>query len=219
MGRIVPRTLAAVAAGAGALAALVSGCNPFAHHFSTADEGRAYLLERLEQKYGMPFDVADGQFGDEAVTYYSGQVAPTDRPDQQAGARITTYGMLTDDWAVWLFADRLMAVPLDACARAAGVTASCDVRPRMPNTTKTWTPDTPIDTFVAEAKPRVHVQAEFVATDADELAPQIAALAGDLAAAPYPWTLYVTQGVGNVVFHLHSGDAVPSVADIRGRLH
>lgn len=185
-----------------------------ATRFDTAAEGEAFLLERLQEKYGQEFLVVEnGELEGSWYQRYIGTVAPAAAPQQSTVARVDSGGKLTDAWAVWQFPD-LWAAADQACALVGGGTVSCDIYPNMAASSETWTTETPVSQFFEEAHPYVNVQVEFFDTDPETVAPQVMTMLQELDSGPYTYNLFVTQGKGNVIYNHKDSDPIPTLEEL-----
>lgn len=207
------RTLTAVVA---ALAALVSGCNrqPVEYVFTDLESARTYLLGRLQEKYGIEFEMLQEHLLDDGYKF-AGGIVPVGDPERNALANVTRTGVLEDSWAVWQFADQLGEQPARVCGEYGADLLSCTSEPRMSTTRQSWDPaTTPLDQFVAEAKPVNSITAEFVSTSQDEVAPLLLAMIDRLSESPIPYTLEITQN-GRGVYHHRASDPRPTLEEIK----
>lgn len=210
--RLKSRVLAALAAVL--LTVSLTGCA--AERFDSPADGEAFLLERLEEKYGEEFIMAtEGTLEGDWYARFFGTVAPASAPEHQAFARIDSVDRLSDAWAVWQFPE-LWAAADNMCAMVEGETLNCDVRPKMRATATTWTSDVPISQFFEEAQPYVQVQVELHEQDPLLAAERIHAMAETLESGPYTSILYVTFR-GNYVFTHTEGDPIPTAEEIAMR--
>lgn len=204
-----------------AMALALGGCGLINPAFTTEAEGEALLVGKLQERYGIEFEVVEnGAVEGSWNKRYTGIVAPVDAPDETASARVDSSGQLSDGWAVWQYADELMAAAWSACDLVSAEVVYCEATPHQKQTAQTWNPETtPIETYVSEATPFAQVQVEFIDAEPAMIAPGVFAMIQELDSGSYPYTFTVTRGTGNVIYHHTGSDAPPTENDIVNELH
>ena len=130
------------------------------------DSARAYLLEQMQEKYGIEFTVVGNEtltnYGPFAGASYSCEVAPADTPEQVATAFVsqTMYQNVRDDYAVYFFKEKAEAPALALC-ESKDYVIDQRISLEMPETAYTWTADDGLDKFLAESGAYIEIVLRF----------------------------------------------------------
>lgn len=130
------------------------------------DSARAYLLEQMQEKYGMEFIVAGDEdlvnYGPFAGASYTCDVAPKDAPEQVTTALVsqTMYQDVRDSYAVYYFKDEAEAPVLEFC-KTKDYVLDQRVSLEMPGTARTWEADDGLEKFLAESGAYVKLVLRF----------------------------------------------------------
>ena len=117
------------------------------------DSARAYLLEQLEEKYGIPFAVVGEEtlenYGPLAGATYTCEAAPVDAPERVTTALVsqTKYQKVRDNYALYFFKEDAEAQAIDLCENAESI-RSYGVALKLPQTPRTWSPEDDLDDFL-----------------------------------------------------------------------
>jgi len=136
---------------------------PFANDI---DSARAYLLEQMQEKYGIEFVVVGREnlenYGPIAGASYSCQVAPKDAPEQVTTALVsqTMYQDVRDGYAVYFFKDEAEAPILELCGTKDYVIDQ-RVSLEMPGTERLWTAEDDLEQFLSESGAYVKLVLRF----------------------------------------------------------
>ena len=134
------------------------------------DSARTYLLEQMQEKYGIEFTVVGDEdlenYGLFAGASYTCEVAPVDAPEQVATALVsqTLYQKVRDDFAVYYFKEAAEA-PVLALCEGKDYVLDQRVSLEMPGTALTWTADDSLEEFLTQSGAYVKVTLRL----ADEL--------------------------------------------------
>ena len=126
---------------------------PFENDLESA---RAYLLEQMQEKYGIEFAVAGDEdlvnYGPFAGATYTCDVAPVDAPEQVTTALVsqTMYQDVRDSYAVYFFKEAAEAPVLEFCGTKEYILDQ-RVALEMPGTARTWTADDGLEKFLSES--------------------------------------------------------------------
>ena len=130
------------------------------------DSARAYLLERLREKYGKEFTVVGNEklqnYGLFAGASYSCRVVPVDAPEQTADALVsqTLYQDVRDDYAVYYFKEEAEA-PVQALCETKDYVLDQIISLEMPETPRTWTPEDGLDRYLTGSGAYVRLVLRF----------------------------------------------------------
>lgn len=130
------------------------------------DSARAYLLEQMQEKYGIEFVVAGREnlenYGPIAGASYSCQVAPVDAPEQVTMALVsqTLYQDVRDDYAVYFFKEEAEAPVLELCS-AKDYVIDQHISLEMPETERIWTAEDDLEQFLRESGAYVKLVLRF----------------------------------------------------------
>lgn len=136
---------------------------PFANDI---DSARAYLLEQMQEKYGIEFVVVGREnlenYGPIAGASYSCQVAPKDAPEQVTTALVsqTMYQDVRDGYAVYFFKEEAEAPILELCGTKDYVIDQ-RVSLEMPETERLWTAEDDLEQFLSESGAYVKLVLRF----------------------------------------------------------
>lgn len=136
---------------------------PFANDI---DSARAYLLEQMQEKYGIEFVVVGREnlenYGPIAGASYSCQVAPIDAPEQVTTALVsqTMYQDVRDSYAVYFFQEEAEAPILELCGTKDYVIDQ-RVSLEMPETERLWTAEDDLEQFLRESGAYVKLVLRF----------------------------------------------------------
>ena len=120
------------------------------------DSARAYLLEQMQEKYGIDFTVIGDKdlenYGPFAGATYSCKVAPADAPEQVATALVsqTRYQDVRDGYAVYFFKEEAEEPVLTLCENKDYV-IGLKISLEMPETAHTWMADDGLEKFLSES--------------------------------------------------------------------
>ena len=110
------------------------------------DSARAYLLEQMQEKYGIEFTVVGDEdlvnYGPLAGATYTCDVAPVDAPEQVTTALVsqTQYQDVRDSYAVYFFKEEAEAQAIQLCTET-GYVQSYEISLQMPQSARTWSVD------------------------------------------------------------------------------
>ena len=130
------------------------------------DSAREYMLNQLEEKYGIPFAVVGNEnltnYGPFAGASYSCEVAPIDAPEQVATALVsqTTYQDVRDDYAVYFFKEEAEA-PVLALCESKDYVIDQRISLEMPGTAKAWAAEDGLERFLSESGAYVELVLRF----------------------------------------------------------
>ena len=130
------------------------------------DSARAYLLERMQEKYGIEFTVVGNEnlanYGPFAGASYSCEVAPIDAPEKVTTALVsqTMYQDVRDGYAVYFFKEEAEA-PAFALCESKDYVIDQRISLEMPGTAYTWTADEGLEKFLAESGAYVNIVLRF----------------------------------------------------------
>lgn len=130
------------------------------------DSARTYLLEQMQEKYGMEFIVAGDEdlvnYGPFAGASYTCDVAPKDAPEQVTTALVsqTKYRDVRDSYAVYFFKDEVEAPVLEFC-KTKDYILDQRISLEMPGTARKWTADDGLDTYLSESGAYVRMVLRF----------------------------------------------------------
>lgn len=136
---------------------------PFENNLESA---RAYLLEQLQEKYGMEFAVVGDEdlvnYGPFAGASYTCEVAPIGAPEQVTTALVsqTQYQDVRDSYAVYFFKEAAEAPVLELCA-AKDYVIDQRISLEMPGTAKAWTAEDSLEEFLSESGAYVKLVLRF----------------------------------------------------------
>ena len=117
------------------------------------DSARAYLLEQMQEKYGIEFTVVGDEdlvnYGPFAGATYTCNVAPVDAPEQVTTALVsqTQFQDVRDGYAVYFFKEEAEAQAVQLCMETEYV-QSYEVSLQMPQTARTWSANDDISDFL-----------------------------------------------------------------------
>ena len=137
------------------------------------DAARAYLLEQMQEKYGIEFTVVGDEdlenYGPIAGATYTCDVAPVDAPEQVTTALVsqTMYQDIRDGYAVYFFKEEAEAQALQLCEETEYV-QSYEIALQMPQTARTWNADDDIDDFLQTSDAYLNMKVYFDAGKSDE---------------------------------------------------
>lgn len=120
------------------------------------DSARAYLLEQMQEKYGIEFTVVGDEdlvnYGPFAGASYTCKVAPVDAPEQVTTAFVsqTKYQDVRDDYAVYFFKEEAETPVLEFCGTKEYILDQ-RVALEMPGTSQTWTADDGLKKFLSQS--------------------------------------------------------------------
>ncbi|MCL2736000.1 MAG: hypothetical protein FWD75_05120 [Propionibacteriaceae bacterium] len=156
----------------GLLSLILSGCASLLPKpvFTDSAGGQAYLLQTLQGKYGMAFEVVGpAKVPGSDPLWFSATVVPVDQPDQTAQAAVKSAGGgVRDDFAQYLYKDQIEGMSKAACAPLPYLT-SCDVSIDFQMTVTKWDSSTPLDTFVKTSGVRNMIKVTLKQADSDDL--------------------------------------------------
>jgi len=130
------------------------------------DSARAYLLEQMQEKYGMEFAVVGDEdienYGPFAGAAYTCEVAPVDAPEQVTTALVSQsmYQDVRDSYAVYFFKDEAEA-PVLALCETKDYVIDQRISLEMPGTEKTWTAGDGLEKFLTESGAYVKLVLRF----------------------------------------------------------
>ena len=130
------------------------------------DSARAYLLEQMQEKYGIEFTVVGDEnlknYGLFAGASYTCEVAPVDAPEQVTTALVsqTMYQDVRDSYAVYFFKEEAEAPVLAFCENKDYVIDQ-RISLEMPGTAKAWTADDGLERFLSESGAYVKLVLRF----------------------------------------------------------
>lgn len=130
------------------------------------DSARAYLLEQMQEKYGIEFTVVGDEdlvnYGPFAGATYTCEVAPVDAPEQVTTALVsqTQYQDVRDNYAVYFFKEEAEA-PVLALCESKDYVIDQRISLEMPGTAKTWTAEGGIEHFLSESGAYVKLVLRF----------------------------------------------------------
>lgn len=136
---------------------------PFENNLESA---RAYLLEQLQEKYGIEFSVVGKEklknYGPFSGATYSCEAAPIDTPEQIITALVsqTDFQDVRDDYAIYYFKEEAEAPVLELCETKDYVIDQ-RISLEMPETAKTWTADDSLGQFLSESGAYVKLVLRF----------------------------------------------------------
>ena len=137
------------------------------------DSARAYLLEQMQEKYGIEFTVIGDEdlenYGPFAGATYTCKVAPVNAPEQVTTALVsqTQYQDVRDSYAVYFFKEEAEAQAIQLCTET-GYVQSYEISLQMPQTVKTWSADDDIDDFLQTSDAFLNIKVNFGAGKSDE---------------------------------------------------
>lgn len=143
---------------------------PFENNLESA---RAYLLEQMQEKYGMEFAVAGDEdlvnYGLFAGATYTCDVAPVGAPEQVTTALVSQsqYRDVRDGYAVFFFKEEAEAPAIRLCTETEYV-QSYEITLQMPQTEKTWSVDDEITDFLQTSDAYLDMKVFLGAGKSDE---------------------------------------------------
>lgn len=120
------------------------------------DSARAYLLEQMQEKYGIEFTVIGDEdlenYGPFAGATYTCKVAPVDAPEQVTTALVsqTQYQDVRDGYAVYFFKEKAEEPVLTLC-KSKDYVIDQNISLEMPETAHIWTADDGLKKFLSES--------------------------------------------------------------------
>lgn len=130
------------------------------------DAARAYLLEQMQEKYGIEFTVVGDEdltnYGTFAGATYTCDVAPVDAPEQVTTALVSQsmYQDVRDSYAVYFFKEEVEAPVLALCESKYYVIDQ-RISLEMPGTAKAWTANDKLERFLSESGAYVKLVLRF----------------------------------------------------------
>jgi hypothetical protein len=130
------------------------------------DAARAYLLEQMQEKYGIEFTVVGDEdlenYGLFAGATYTCEVAPVDAPEQVTTALVSQsmYQDVRDSYAVYFFKEEAEA-PVLALCESKDYVIDQRISLEMPGTEKTWTAEDGLERFLLESGAYVKLVLRF----------------------------------------------------------
>lgn len=130
------------------------------------DSARAYLLEQMQEKYGIEFTVIGDEdlenYGPFAGATYTCKVAPVDEPEQVTTALVsqTQYQDVRDGYAVYFFKEEAEEPVLTLC-ESKDYVIDQNISLEMPETAHTWTADDGLKKFLSESGAYVRLTLYF----------------------------------------------------------
>lgn len=130
------------------------------------DSARAYLLEQMQEKYGIEFAVVGKEnlenYGPFSGATYTCEVAPVNDPEEVTTALVsqTAYQDVRDGYAVYFFKEEAEAPVLELCG-AKDYVIDQRVSLEMPETEKTWTAEDDLEQFLTESGAYVKLVLRF----------------------------------------------------------
>lgn len=122
--------------------------------FTNQNEAKEYMLTSLKEKYEMDFEILGNEiyenYGPIYGDGYSCKVAPSDNKEQEANAKVTQSGELSDDWAVYLFAEEAELKAEEICKEKDYI-IEYDISLEAPATTHQWKVEEGIDTYLLKS--------------------------------------------------------------------
>ncbi|MCL2482723.1 MAG: hypothetical protein FWF43_04790 [Propionibacteriaceae bacterium] len=156
---------------AGLLSIILSGCAGLLPKpvFTDSAGGQAYLLQALQNKYGMAFEVVGPPSSPNSdPVWFIATVAPVDQPAKKTQAGVKQAGgTVMDDFAQYLYKDQIEAMAKAACAPLTYLT-SCEVNIDFQMTVKKWDSSTPLDTFIKTSTVRNMIKVTLQQADSDD---------------------------------------------------
>ena len=136
---------------------------PFENNLESA---RAYLLEQMQEKYGIEFAVVGDEdlenYGPFAGATYTCEVAPVNALEQVTTALVsqTKYQDVRDSYAVYFFKEEAEA-PVLALCESKDYVIDQRVSLEMPGTAKAWTINDELERFLSESGAYVKLVLRF----------------------------------------------------------
>lgn len=136
---------------------------PFENDLESA---RAYLLEQMQEKYGIEFTVVGDEdlknYGLFAGATYTCEVAPVDAPEQVTTALVSQsmYQDVRDSYAVYFFKEEAEA-PVLALCESKDYVIDQRISLEMPGTEKTWTAEDGLEKFLSQSGAYVKLVLRF----------------------------------------------------------
>ena len=130
------------------------------------DSARAYLLEQMQEKYGIEFTVVGDEdlvnYGPFAGATYTCKVAPVDAPEQVTTALVsqTQYQDVRDGYAVYFFKEETEEPVLTLC-ESKDYVIDQNISLEMPETAHTWTANDGLKKFLSESGAYVRLTLYF----------------------------------------------------------
>ena len=130
------------------------------------DSARAYLLEQMQEKYGIEFTVIGDEdlenYGPFAGATYTCKVAPVDAPEQVTTALVsqTQYQDVRDGYAVYFFKEEAEEPVLTLC-ESKDYVIDQNISLEMPETAHTWTADDGLKRFLSQSGAYVRLTLYF----------------------------------------------------------
>lgn len=132
---------------------LLGGCQ-MKKKFDNQEEAKKYLLSALKEKYEMDFEVIGNElyknYGPIYGDAYSCMIAPSDDMSKEANARVTQTGTLSDDWAVYFFAEEAELKAEEICEKKEYI-LDYEVSLEAPATTHKWEKEDELDTYLLKS--------------------------------------------------------------------
>lgn len=130
------------------------------------DSARTYLLEQMQEKYGIEFTVVGDEdlenYGLFAGASYTCEVAPVDAPEQVTTALVSQsmYQDVRDSYAVYFFKEEAEA-PVLALCESKDYVIDQRISLEMPGTEKTWTAEDGLEKFLSQSGAYVKLVLRF----------------------------------------------------------
>lgn len=120
------------------------------------DSARTYLLEQMQEKYGMEFVIVGNEklknYGPFSGATYTCKVAPAEAPEQTTTALVSQsmYRDVRDSYAVYFFKDEAEAPVLELCETKDYVLDQ-RISLEMPGTDRLWAENDGLEKFLSES--------------------------------------------------------------------
>lgn len=164
-------------------AILVNGCGRLSSGFSSGEEAKEYVLNRLEKKYKQAFIFTEEpEYKEEkaGLRWIKGGIAPESEPSETAYVYARDTGFFEDDYHVYYFKDGLEKLAKPLC-KDKDYIEECAIEVRGKSTDTLWTGKETLEEYLRQGEYEIYVNPRFPEgkTD-DEYADEILTLLNEL---------------------------------------